>query len=146
MQTPLRYLRAFIRALTLTLREQKPPTLEAEERYAHLLNWSRETLIKLDAVSRALQESGLDARAIVKHIEGRDVSLEHALAVIRFHVTREYPQLIRSGSLYTNTAIQAMNLNDQHLVKRLSEDEGLPTSVKEALEALEQQLVIIHSN
>jgi hypothetical protein len=143
MQTALRYVRAFFRALSLTLRGHKPPTLEAEERYVGLMNWSRETLIKLDAVSAAVRQSGLDARVVVQHVEGRDVSLEYVLSVVRFHLTREYPQLIRSGDLHTSTAIQAMNFNDQHLVKRVSEYEDLPAAVKEALEVLKDQLMKI---
>lgn len=135
-----RYIRAFFRALTLTLRGQKPPTLEAEERFAGLLQWSREALTSVDAVHAAIHRQGVDARAVIQHIEGRDVSLEHALSVVRYHLTREYPHLIRSGTTHTKTAIHALNFNDQFLIHRMSEHEGLPAPVREALKALYEQL------
>lgn len=143
MQTPLRYARAFFKALALTLRGQKPPSLEAEARYAGLRQWSRETVDKLNAVNRAVQQHGVETGTIVKHIEGRDVSLEHALSVIHFHATREYPHLIRSGDRHTNTAIHALNMNDQYLIQQMSEHKALPEAVQRALGALTDHLVKI---
>jgi hypothetical protein len=77
------------------------------------------------------------------HIEGRDVSLEHALSVVRYHALREYPYLIRSGDSHTTTAIQALNLNDRFLIMRLGEYEGLPAPLKTALDSLNEHLTNI---
>jgi hypothetical protein len=143
MRSPLRYIRAFFRALILTLRGQKPPTVEAEERYASLLAWCKETMARLDSANAAIDQNSVETKLVVMHIEGRDVSLEHALSVVRYHAAREYPHLIRSGDHQTLTAIHALNLNDRFLITRLSEYEGLPTSVKTALDSLGEQLANI---
>jgi hypothetical protein len=143
MNTLRRYARAFYQALVFTLRGQKPPSLEAEERHRNLLLWSRQVLTQVDTVYDALQAQGVSAAAVVMHIEGRDVSLEQALSAVRFHAAREYPQLIRSGSTHTLLAIQAANLNDRFLIERLREHEALPWLAKTALDGLIEQLVNI---
>ena len=136
MQTPLRYVRAFFRALILTLRGQKPPSLEAEEQHADLLVWCRETVAHVDATNAAIAGNGTNAQSVTMHIEGRDVTLKHTLDVLRYHTAREYPHLIRSRERHAMLAIQALNLNDRFLVLRLSEYEGLPASVKTAIDSL----------
>lgn len=139
----MRYIRAFFRALILTLRGQKPPSLEAEERHASLLEWCRETLARLDAASAVIDSNGANAQSVTMHIEGRDVSLKHTLDVLRYHTTREYPHLIRSGDRHTVIAIQALNVNDRFLIMRLSEYEGLPVPLKTALDSLAEHLTNI---
>jgi hypothetical protein len=141
MQTPLRYIRAFFRALILTLRGQKPPSLEAEEQHADLLAWCRETLSTVDAVNAAID--GMDAQSVTMHIEGRDVTLKHTLDVLRFHAAREYPHLIRSQARHAILAIQALNLNDRFLIMQLSEYEGLTAAVKTAMDSLTEHLTQI---
>jgi hypothetical protein len=143
MKTLRRYLRAFYTALVYTLRGQRPPTLEAEERHRELLAWCRETLTRVDAVNETLQTHGVSAASIVMRIEGRDVSLETALETVRFHAAREYPQLIRSGSVHTALGIQATNLNDRFLLERLRDHEALSWLIKTALDGLIEQLVNI---
>lgn len=140
MTTVRRYVRAFIQALTLTLRGQKPPTLALEEEHADLLAWCRETVRSVDAVNAAIQTSGIDPKSIEMHIEGRDATLEFIIAAVRFHAAREFPHLIRSGNPNRILAIQAANLNDRFLVQRISEHEALPPSVKAALDALGEHL------
>lgn len=134
----IRYIRAFFRALILTLRGQKPPTLEAEEQHADLLAWCRETLVRVNTVNTAIE--GTNLPPVTMHIEGRDVTLKHALDVLHYHASREYPHLIRSRDPHAILAIQATNMNDQFLVLRLSEYEGLPSAVKTALDSLVQHL------
>jgi hypothetical protein len=143
MQAPLRYIRAFIRALLLTLRGQKPPSLEAEAQHADLLAWCRETIERVDTVSAAIASDGTNPQSVTMHIEGRDVTLKHTLDVLRYHAAREYPHLIRSQERHAILAIQALNLNDRFLVMRLCEYEGLPGSIKTAMDALIQHLTQI---
>ena len=138
-----RYIRAFYQALVYTLRGQKPLALEAEDRHRDLLEWCRQTLSQIDAVNETLQTHSISAASVVMHIEGRDVSLEQALEALRFHAAREYPQLIRSGSVHTRLGIQATNLNDRYLIERLRDHESLPWLVKTALDGLIEQLVNI---
>ena len=143
MQTPLRYIRAFFRALILTLRGQKPPSLEAEEQHANLLAWCRETLAHVDTANAAIAGNVINAQSVTMHIEGRDVTLKHTLEVLHYHAAREYPHLIRSRERHAILAIQALNLNDRFLVLRLSEYEGLPAGVKTAMESLADHLTKI---
>jgi hypothetical protein len=143
MRTPLRYIRAFFRALMLTLRGQKPPSLEAEERYASLLAWGKTTLERLDAANAAIEQNKVEAKTIVMHIEGRDVTLSHALDVVRYHAAREYPHLIRSGDRHAVTAICALNLNDRFLIMRMGEYDRFPAPVKTALDSLAEHLTNI---
>lgn len=140
MQNLLRYIRAFFRALALTLRGQKPPTLEAEERHAELLDWCRGCVALVDVVNNAIAANGTDALSVKMHVEGRDVTLKHTLDVVRYHASREYPHLIRSRAQHAVLAIQALNLNDRFLVLRLSEFESLPTSIKTAMDSLAEHL------
>jgi hypothetical protein len=143
MQALRRYGRAFYQALVYTLRGQKPPSLEAEERHRALLDWCRQTITQVDAVYETMQTHGVSADSVLMHIEGRDVSLDHALSAVRFHAAREFPQLIRSSSTHTVLAIQATNLNDRFLLERLREHEILPWLVKTALDTLIEHLVNI---
>jgi hypothetical protein len=144
MQNLLRYIRAFIRALMLTVRGQKPPSLEAEEQYTDLLAWCREIVARVDATNAAAMDAiGTNPQLIKMHIEGRDVTLKHTLDVLRYHAAREYPHLIRSRTPHAILAIQALNVNDRFLVVRLSEYEGLADRVKSALDTLADHLTQI---
>jgi hypothetical protein len=136
----MRYIRAFFRALTLTLRGQKPPSLEAEEQHEDLLAWCRETVTRVDVATAAIAANGTNAQSLTMHIEGRDVTLKHTLDVLRYHAAREYPHLIRSQARHAILAIQALNLNDRFLVLRLIEYEGLPEVVKAAMDSLAEHL------
>ena len=100
-------------------------------------------MAQVDAVNVALARNEVDAKNVVMHIEGRDVSLADALSVVRYHTSREYPHLIRSGDPHTVMAIQATNLNDQFLIMRISKYEGLPAETKAGLESLSEQLTNI---
>jgi hypothetical protein len=136
----MRYIRAFFRALTLTLRGQKPPSLEAEEQHEDLLAWCRETVTRVDVATAAIAANGTNAQSLTMHIEGRDVTLKHTLDVLRYHAAKEYPHLIRSQERHAILAIQALNLNDRFLVLRLIEYEGLPEVVKAAMDSLAEHL------
>ena len=136
----MRYIRAFFQALLLTLRGQKPPSLEAEEQHEDLLAWCRETVTRVDVATAAIAANGTNAQSLTMHIEGRDVTLKHTLDVLRYHAAREYPHLIRSQARHAILAIQALNLNDRFLVLRLIEYEGLPEVVKAAMDSLAEHL------
>lgn len=135
----IRYLRAFVVALGMTLRGQRPPPptpLEA---------WMTQTEALVDAVCKAADQAGLVTaqRKVLKlRIEGRDVSLDAVLGGVKFHVTQEYRYLLRHPTEHSLTAIYASNLNDQFRVARFSALVTAP-GVQAALEALTRHLEAI---
>ncbi len=115
-----RYLRAFIRALQMTLRGEKPSAAPA------IMHWSRQLTRLMDDLYAVVEQNGLDKNQRQQtriRLDGRVMSLETALATVRYHATHEYPTLIGYGINNTNlNAIYASNMNDRYWVTRLLED------------------------
>ncbi|MFQ3567257.1 MAG: hypothetical protein SNJ59_09670 [Aggregatilineales bacterium] len=135
-----RYIRAFFQALILTLRGEQPPALRAETEYPQTYAWFRITIALVKQTEEAAAAHGLDAAALVEHIEGRDLSLATALETIRFHAAQEYPHLLRNADPHARLAINAANMNDQYWVARFCQLEQLPEPVRAALAALGEHL------
>lgn len=118
MSALIRYLRALITALRLTLRGETPPPSPR----AALLAWMRESARLADTALAAADASGLDQaarRARTLSVEGRRTNMETILATIKFHATDEYPHLMNASTQTNITAIYATNLNDRYLASRL---------------------------
>ncbi len=118
MNTVMRYLRAFVTALRMTLRGEAPPSSP----HAPLLAWMKRAAELADAALAAAEASGLDQAARRQRTlaaEGRRTNMETILASVKFHAAEEYPHLMSSGSQTGISAIYATNLNDRFLASRL---------------------------
>jgi hypothetical protein len=139
--TITRYVRAFFKALSLTLQGKtiSAPPLQQPRIHA----WMRETVRQVDAVSAAADGNGLSGeqrRMLKLTIDKREMALETALQSIRHHAAVEYPYLFKHYNQYSLMTLQATNLNDQYLALRLSEWEALPAPVRDLLAQLRDHL------
>lgn len=98
-------------------------------RYPRLSVWARRAAWLADTVVSTANAQRLDAaarKALVLHLDKRDISMETILATVRYHATSEYPALLNNADRHNMTAIYALNLNDRYLVLRLSQSEAIP--------------------
>jgi hypothetical protein len=140
-----RYVRAFFKALAMTIRGEKPLS-PAERLYPRLFDWLREGQQRVEAVYTAADGAGLglaQRNALQVTIDGRQHSLETLLGGVRYHLAQEYPYMLQNLTEHTLTGIYASNLNDQYWVTTLATAEGVPSSVQQALNALAQHLSAI---
>lgn len=141
MNRTQRVLRAFILALKMTLRGEKPSMAALPP----IVVWSRQLVERVDAVSRAADACGFGKAARQKltlKIDGRMRNVEFVLATVRFHAAQEYPSLFQNGltSRYLN-AVYATNMNDQYWISRLLELDALQNpQMRAALEQLRLHL------
>lgn len=144
MLTSIRkYVKAFVVALRLTLRGEKPPLLRVRDEYPDLAAWWSETVVLVKAIERAADANGLDAAARAKftvHVDSRDVSMATILSTIRYHAEHEYPFLMAHNDEFNPVTLQAININDRFLILRLNETvaETLKPSVKALSDHLEK--------
>jgi hypothetical protein len=114
----LRYWRAFLTTLRMTMRGETPqPSPQAA-----LQAWMQRAAQLADAALAAAEAEGLDQDARRERTltaEGRRVSMETILASIRFHAAEEYPHLMRAPAHTAIAAIYATNLNDRFLAAKL---------------------------
>lgn len=143
----VKYGQAFFIALGYTLRGEKPAALAAkEERQAAavpLLTWCMAGVRLADEAVAAADRAGLDEaarKAFVLRLEGRDLSLATAIATVRFHVSQEFPNLLRSDESYARLAIQATTVNDQFMITRFAESDNCPDGLKTALQVVLRHL------
>jgi hypothetical protein len=134
-----RYLRAFVRALSMMLRGETPPA----PRYPALRAWAEQTQRLLDQIVMAAEQSGLDRdqrQTMLLKVDGRAISLDAALQAIRHHAEVEYPYLLNHYNRYSLLTVQATNLNDRHLAQRLAAWDALPSGLRSLLSDLERHL------
>jgi hypothetical protein len=124
MQRLTRVIRAFFKALMMTLRGEaiQPP----EERYPNLSEWV---------------ERGQKLR-----INRRDISAETILAAVQHNMHTEYPRLLDARIEHNLTTLYAMNMNDQYRVTQLAQADDLPDPVKEKIAHLRDHLNNIPSS
>jgi hypothetical protein len=143
MKTPIRYIRAFFIALSMTIRGKKPPPPP----YPELTAWAREMTALVDELIAALDAHGLKKTArlsIVVRLDGRPLNLEMILNTFRYHAAQEYPSLLRSVGRFNRGAIQATNMNDLYWLSRLREETALQDSdLQAALRHLNDHLTSI---
>jgi len=151
MPTVTRVVRAFFKALMMTLRGESvaPPLMDvARSRFPALASWCDATIVRVDAVMAAADAAGwTDARraAYVLRIEGRDVSLKMMLDTVRFHCAQEIPHLLASDSRYGRIGAQALAINDHYWADRFSAADDLPEALTAALAALAEHLAALPS-
>lgn len=137
-----RYLRAFFMALKLTLKGKR-----IAPKYPELDVWAREAARRVDAVYRAADANGLGEparKALILHLDSRDISMETILASVRHHATEEYVKLLLDSTPHSFIAIYASNLNDRYRVAQLC-DAVQPLPVKAAIASLSDHLEAIPS-
>jgi hypothetical protein len=131
---------AFIQALRLTLRGE---TLGSPQ--PPIVQWQREYVLRVEAVRKAADQSGLGAaaRADLKlKLDGRSMSIETILGTLHFHANQEIPMLLSQGTQQRSlNAVYAMNMNDRFWVSRLMESPGLQQpALQTALALLDKHL------
>jgi hypothetical protein len=131
------YLRALVLALKLTLRGRR-----IAPKHPALAVWAREAARRVDIVYRSADANGLNEaarKAFILHLEGRDISMETILALVRHHAALEYVKLLLDSTPHTFVAIYASNLNDRYRIEQLCNVVQQPL-VKTALASLSQHL------
>lgn len=118
MTGPGRLLRAFMTALRMTLRGQKPP----ESPRTVLEQWMKQTLVLTASTLAIAEANGLDAQARRQRTltaEGRRTNMDTILASVAFHAAQEFPHLLTNTAQNALGAVYSTNLNDRFLVSRL---------------------------
>ena len=131
----MRFLRAFIQALRLTLRgEDITPA-----HYRPLQAWIAEGLRLLTALEAARGECDLEALTL--KLDGRQTSLARSIAMIRHNLVNEYPRLMRLDDPFSMMVVQSSNFNDQYrLGEFLAAELSVSADLRRALAALNEHL------
>ncbi|MAU13227.1 MAG: hypothetical protein CL607_25645 [Anaerolineaceae bacterium] len=124
-----RYVRAFFKALSMTLRGEaiQPPDAEHPELHAWIMQ-GREMLDRAFAVA---EKNGFDdalQEQTTLTIDHRPMAMRTVLKAVQHNLETEYPMLLASridGSILT---IQSINMNDHYRVGRLLEHEAITNS------------------
>lgn len=125
----LRYVRAFWKALLMTARGEKPPP----PAYPALMTWAEQTVALLDELNTAFTQNGVQAAQVMVRLDGRDMSAEKALSVIRFHAAQEIRSLAKTYGHYNLLAVQATNINDRYWISRMAEQPGMSAPAVQAV-------------
>ncbi len=140
-----RYIRAFFKALRMTLRGETPLT-PAQEQYPRLFPWLEAAQDRIQQVYQAADQAGYG----VQHrqqaqvtIDGRQSSTETLLGAVKHHLLEEYPYMLRHLTDHTLTGIYASNLNDRYWLAQLLDQTEPPPAVQASIQALTQHLEAI---
>ena len=136
----MRMIRAFFRAMALTLRgESLTPS-----HYRPLEAWIDVSLRKLDELIKAADKQGIDLaqrHSIQLKLDGRMTSLELSLQMLRHNLVNEYPRLIRQDDPFSMTVVLSINMNDQYRVGQFAASEAMARlQLKPLLVALDAHL------
>jgi len=133
----IRFARAFIRALQLTLRgESLTPA-----HYQPLEAWSEDCLDRLATAEKLAAAEKVDMAALRLKLDGRMTSLETTLAMLRHNLVDEYPRLMRLDDPHSMVVIQSSNLNDQYRVAQFAAADSMTSpALRRALAELSQHL------
>ena len=134
----MRFLRALIQALRLTLRGE---TLTPSH-FRPLEDWITTGLDLADQVDAAAASQRIDLSALQLKLDGRPTSLERSLQMVRHNLVNEYPRLIRLDDPYSMTVVSSINMNDQYRVGQfLLADELTSETLRSSLAALNAHLL-----
>ena len=137
----MRVLRAFFKALQLTLRDESltPP------KFRPLEIWIATGRSLLSLVIEAADASGdgqQQRQALQLKLDGRMTSLQQTLDMLHHNFVNEYPRLIRLNDNYSMLVAQSINMNDQYRLSRfLSEDVIESQDLRRAMEGLHDHLL-----
>lgn len=133
----IRFARAFMGALLLTLRGQSP----SPPHYRPLESWIAAGLTLLAAAERAASQ-GADPAALRLKLDGRQTSLESTLQMLRYNLVEVYPRLIRLDDPHSMTVVGSSNLNDQYRVAQFAAADAISSpTLKRALDDLNAHLL-----
>lgn len=134
----MRFVRAFFIALKMTLRGEKPPALS----YQPLIDWIEQgKKLADDALAAAEKGSLMRDDPLTLKIDGREQTIRTVLSAVHYHLSTEYPYMLRHLTQHSITAIYASNLNDQYAVASLRENERVSSSpAARAIAALSDHL------
>jgi hypothetical protein len=139
-----RYLRAFFGALWLTLRGKTLQPPAAAPRYPALAEWVRVGTQRAATVVRIAEKNGWDEarrKSLSLRIDGRPMTMETIVRAVEHNMTREYPLLMATTFEGAVTTLYALNMNDQHRVRRLADAPELADGVlRDAVLALADHL------
>ncbi len=110
----IRFLRALVQALRLTLRGQSLTPAH----FLPLEAWIAQGLGLLNAVYDRAAAEPVDLDALQLKLDGRPTSLEQSLQMVRHNLINEYPRLIRLDDPFSMTVVQSSNFNDQYRVSQ----------------------------
>jgi hypothetical protein len=144
MQTKPRWrtvLRAFWRALTMTLRGQTytPPA----PTYPELRLWIQQAQALTKDVFQVADANNLDETARKQRLltlEGRPINMQTILAAVQHNLSREYPSLLESGLEHSLLTLMAFNMNDRYRLMQLKDSLADAPIVQNAVVALETHL------
>jgi hypothetical protein len=139
----VRYLRAFVQALDMTLRGEKPPEAAISSESMRLRQWIAELSECVSFVRSAVAQQQLDMTRIVLRVDKRDMNMKTLVDLLDYRAGTEYPDLLAHAGQSGLTVIYTSNHNDQYYVRRLLEvleasQAALP--VKLAVEAVQRHL------
>ena len=115
----IRFARAFIQALRLTLRGESLTPVH----YRPLETWIAVGLTLLDQAERAAAVDRIDTAALQLKLDGRATSLDTTLKMLRHNLREEYPRLIRLDDPHSMTVVLSSNLNDQYRVGQFAQSD-----------------------
>ena len=134
----IRFARAFIQALRLTLRGESLTPAQ----YRPLETWIDAGLPLLAQAERAAAAEYGDLSALQLKLDGRPTSLETTLKMLRHNLTEEYPRLIRLDDPHSMTVVQSSNMNDQYRVGQFAAIDAISSpALRQALEGLNAHLL-----
>ncbi len=130
--------------MRLTLRGEAPPPLP----YPDLRNWIENALPLLETVTQVLEAEGFTSakrQQVSFMVDGRRVTMETVLMGLRYHLTQEYPYLLRDITEHSRLAIYSSNLNDEYRVAKLARflaeaDPKITPQIVNSLEILRNHL------
>ncbi len=136
----MRMIRAFLRALVLTLRGESFTPIQ----FRPLEAWIEVSLRQLDELIKEADKQGIDLaqrQAMQLKLDGRMTSLELSLQMLRHNLVNEYPRLIRQDDPFSMTVVLSINMNDQYRVGQFAASEAMATmQLKPLLVALDAHL------
>ena len=134
----MRFARAFLQALRLTLRgESLTPA-----HFRPLEAWIDEGMSLLQQVNNAVDAERIECASLQLKLDGRMTSLESTLGMVRHNLVNEYPRLIRLDDPYSLTVIQSSNMNDQYRVGQFAAAEAISSAgLRRALDDLHEHLL-----
>lgn len=133
----IRFARAFIQALRMTLRGQSLTPAH----YRPLEAWIAAGLTKLERTEKVAAAEHIDLSALRLKLDGRPTSLAISLKMLRHNLTEEYPRLIRLDDPHSMTVVQSSNMNDQYRVAQFAAADAVSSpALRRALADLDAHL------
>lgn len=138
----IRFARAFLGALRLTLRGESP----SPAHYRPLEAWIAAGLTRLEKAEEAAAADRVHLAALRLKLDGRPTSLDTTLNMLRHNLIEAYPRLIRLDDPHSMTVVQSSNLNDQYRVAQFAASDAISSAaLRQALADLNRHLLSLPS-